>query len=242
MDNLLQEYYASEGYRAAMEIAASTASYRIFATNHEELRNMLLVLKSPGTIRDVSDEGRPRLREAYAEEVARRLHNYLASASSLVAHRRNFVRGKYRNTELWDEYQGQVDKRFAHEPLARFVQDFRNYILHKSLPATALVFKPARRRRKTSGFVALRVGKLLEWDRWSGDARRYLATFDGDANLRTIVDDYAAIVTSFHRWYVMKFSIWHIPDFKETDALESRIRAIDPAWRSPFERFVEEGD
>ena len=116
LDNLLQEYYASEGYRAAMEIAASTASYRIFATNHEELRNMLLVLKSPGTIRDLSDEGRPRLREAYAEEVARRLHNYLASASSLVAHRRNFVRGKYRNTELWDEYQGQLKSNFADLP------------------------------------------------------------------------------------------------------------------------------
>lgn len=71
------------------------------------------------------------LMEVFLEEIARRLHNYVASARSLVEHTRIAVRETEPvGTPARAQYDERIRVDFADSPESRFVQDLRVFLLH----------------------------------------------------------------------------------------------------------------
>jgi len=60
-------------------------------------------------------------------EIVCLLHNYLASAKTLIDHTRILVEELYKNTDFWAEYEARKKETFIDSPLAQFVQNLRNY-------------------------------------------------------------------------------------------------------------------
>ena len=67
-------------------------------------------------------------------EVSRRVHNFVAAALTLVEHTRVFMRKHYANTSVLARFEGKISAELDNEPVVKFVQNLRNFMLHKGLP------------------------------------------------------------------------------------------------------------
>jgi hypothetical protein len=75
--------------------------------------------------------------EGLIVEFVQRLQNYLASVSALAAHTRAFQRRHVTDAEFTAAYAARV-KVLDQTPVVKFLQGFRNAVLHSRLPRVAL--------------------------------------------------------------------------------------------------------
>jgi hypothetical protein len=170
----------------------------VFVQNHRDLTAALAYLLDPiNTAKLLPDHERL---EMYHVEVIRLLHNYLASAKTLIDHTRILARDLYEVTTFWEEYEARVTRTFADSRLANFVQRLRNYMLHKELPFTSATMLLAT-GADFDCYVNLDLARLRAWDGWNAKAREYLDVLPGDqVRLDQLVGDYTALVGEFHDW------------------------------------------
>ena len=86
----------------------------------EDLEKVIATFNSPVSLEEMT-------------ECARLVHNFLASAMTLIEHTRIFFKTHYANTEVNRIYSESVREKFERNELTRFVQDMRNFMLHKGL-------------------------------------------------------------------------------------------------------------
>lgn len=234
---LEEMHQGSEGRRVLSRTQAVEDSYYVFLVSQGELKAFLDHIATNAVWPHMWD-ARYRYRLDYARrEVARKLHNYVAAAFSLVAATRAFVNEHYKDTDLLREYNDRVKRDFSEAPLHRFLQDLRNYTLHYRLPATraANSFK----RREDGGFdfdnrFMLDVDKLREWDKWTAKAREYLEALGSDANLANIIDAYEPVVTGLHEWLAARIKEEHAAEIQELEELEARLKEVREEWEAAW--------
>jgi len=220
------------------ELRVERTSYDIFIGNYADLKELLESVKDPNVYLVLWEQSNYHLRTRLNREVARRLQNYVASAKALVEHTRRVVRKKYKGTEFMKEYQQQVDVNFKDSSLAQFVEDLRDYMLHRS----SLAAYPTLVRRteihelgkSEESYMALSVKSLRKWGDWSKLGREYLHGLDEGANLEEVVDAYRDKVMRFQTWYGPKLGEHHRDDFIEMARLEDLIRDVEPEWMSIY--------
>jgi hypothetical protein len=136
-------------------------------------------------------------------EVAFLLHNYVASAQSLVDHSRVLYRHLFEPQGLMPTYQGEVDRRFVDDPLTQFVLKLRQMAQHYTLPNvghnTAFQQGPEGGTMQIS--LYLTKGDLLRFDSWNAPARRYLDSADERINIHELVRAYHSHVLAFYVWF-----------------------------------------
>jgi len=158
----IREYEASEGYKLKEEIRAFRTGYDIFIGNYADLERILIQAQDPRVWPHMWDEKHRYRLVKFNREVTRLLHNFVAAAKSLVEHTRNHMRAKYAGTDFKKEYQARIDQNFTRDPLVQFVEDLRNYMLHKSLAAASLILISDQGKLATHSYVALVPEKLSE--------------------------------------------------------------------------------
>jgi hypothetical protein len=200
------------GYRQRMErehsrtradLAGLARSYRLFLGNDRELQSFLTAHEQPPAVLEL---WAPRNRvafEGFLDEVDRLLHNYLASALSLREHTRR-VRRKYAQAAgLEEAYDEHVRQSFLDDPACSFVQGLRNYCLHFRLP----IARGQLSGEVTAGewsmwdSVNLLKSDLLAWENWGPPAKAYLHSAPDKIDLKDVVRQYTAAVTTFHTWF-----------------------------------------
>jgi hypothetical protein len=176
-------------------------------------------------------------------EVVRRVHNFVASALTLVEHTRIFMRENYCSTPVLDRYQAKIDADLANDPLARFVQDLRNYMLHKGLPNSEMHMKfesnpdlPGGGTLETG--IQIRAARLQEWDGWSVSARGFIEACGESIDIRTVAETYADKISLFHTWLQRELDQFHSDDLNELRALQDSMNqqeaAANPAPTAPL--------
>ena len=131
-------------------------------------------------------------------EPSRLLHNFLASAITLVDHTRNHMKSAYGEHSFFAEYQQAVNDRFG-APLPQFVHGLRNFTLHYSLPLgmARLSLDPENPHPHT---FLLTKTRLVQGFKWSATARAFLAQQEEEFPVSKLVTAYMDVVNSLQHW------------------------------------------
>lgn len=223
---LWEERDASEGKRVLVRSRSLENSLNIFRGNHAELKGFLDHVASPEVMVHMFNQEHSYRAEYALREAARLLHNYVASAFSLVDATRRFVKKHYAGTALMEGYKERVRTDFAEAPLHLFLQHLRNLTLHHRVPPMKV---STRFRMRDDGGQDFESGFWLDLDElrkrgdWTGKAREYLDSLGEEAKLDDIVDAYAPVVAGFHRWLKQRIREEHADAIGETLDLERRM-------------------
>jgi len=193
-------------------------NYLVFRRNYQELARLYDRFNQPANFRELALQTQ-RSQEIVQDtitEFTRLLHNYLASARMLVDVTRRWVREQFHESEFWEIYQSEVCRRFASNVQAQFLEDLRNFTLHRALPLSIpelRMQKVSEKRLKSSLGIVLLKEHLLEWDNWSeiGNIQIQMA-FEGEVDIVSICAQYFENVTQFSQWL-----FWKIRDLLEDD-------------------------
>lgn len=105
-------------------------------------------------------------------EAARSIHNYVASAKTLVdISRRNSE--KYLSPNLKTEYDKNVLDTFANDPCTQIIHNLRNFMLHVDMP---IISNQINILTGVSSYLSLLPEKLLSWRKWKNIEKDYLET------------------------------------------------------------------
>lgn len=158
------------------------------------------------------------------KDVVQHLHNYVASAQSLIDHSRRLYRNLYQSTNRFPEYQPKVNTEFAQDPLAQFVICLRQYCQHYKAPSiqvrttfpNGLDGRPLRR-------VRISRDNLLTFDGWNKGAKEYLKTVVDAVDVQELATLYHDKVIAFHQWVQEKQSEIHKEELRRFRAKEAEV-------------------
>jgi hypothetical protein len=179
----------------------------------------------------------PVIRERFQAAVTRGLHNYLASAMSLVDHVRAVMRG--RTGTLTDEFVSRRS-RLLTNPEVPFVQDLRNFTLHLALPFVGhTVTLPGADDPggSAAGEVEVGVAQLLSWDGWSAASTSYLEQQGEAIALRHVIRKHGDLFLGLNTWLHTELSRENEPGLAELNLLIVERNAI--LYGVDFERAEE---
>lgn len=143
----------------------------------------------------------PIIRKRFESELARKLFNHLASTMGLVDHVRR-IAGEIPH-DLRTEFEART-KALIVQPEIGFMQDLRNYTLHRSLPFlghTLTIGNVNTRSQTFESEIELSAHDLLQWSGWKSGSRSYLqAVTGGSLRLRAVTKRHGELVDSHNRW------------------------------------------
>lgn len=136
--------------------------------------------------------GRPVVRTRFEGAVMRGLHNYVASAMTLVEHTRRVMRD--RSGPIVEEFERRKHQVVAN-PEVPFVQGLRNYVLHHSLPFVGheVRLQPQPNVIATSE-IQLSARELAHWEGWSATTRAFIESHGEALTLRPIIRRHSELV------------------------------------------------
>jgi hypothetical protein len=164
---------------------------RLHFDNYGQLRPHLLLLEDP-TLYGPGTKTKDALREC-----VRTLHNFLASAKTLVDHSRRHVDQYLTQTSARAEYDERVSA-LNFGGLQSFVQDLRNYTLHKTAASVGAQISATPDGARAA--AVLKAKDIREWDGWSASARQYIDQAGDDIVVRESIDEYMCRIKSLYDW------------------------------------------
>ena len=123
----------------------------------------------------------------------------------------------------------QVDRRFANNPLAQFVEDLRDYCLHYELPTISSVLHFSR-LPPTPVFesrVELKIEELNKYSKWSHLAKEYLSSQNKPINLLDVADEYYALVKDFYNWFQLRQREIHSQEFAKVASIQRELEDLE---------------
>ena len=165
------------------------------------------------------DKNREKVGNPVHMELNRHFHNFLAAAKTLIEHTRVFLRQHYDNTEFKRAFDEKIKKEFSVDPLSRFIQDLRNYMLHKGLVGNSLSMSITKiegtEQFKAESKAILKKTDLLEWDRWSKEGKKYLLTKEDEFKISDFCNRYGERVLNLYSWFYKELYSHHSEDYSE---------------------------
>lgn len=184
---------------AAKNVHRLGFSFAVLQRNHIELTLAIRYLTSRKVAHEMIGVDDRWHRQEGMGEVLSLLHNYVASAKSLVEHSRRIHGKAYQPKELREECGRQIQARFVSDPLIQFVHDLRNMALHYRLPTLRMTTSIQ------SGEMAVRLqlvrADLEEWKEWTAHSKVFLGNAAEKIDLLETVDGYHSRVTAYYRWF-----------------------------------------
>jgi len=230
---LSEQIKATEGHRIQAKIRALRSSYYVFESNYRWFVTALDYFGRREVFMELWREDNRAKLEGFLDEVTRLLHNFLAGAQSLVDHTRVFKNKMYKGHRLKKVYQEKVDRDLKHSPIVCFVQDLRNYVLHKQLPIASAQLSLKGGGGTITEFdstIKLDVNELREWDKWKPESRIYLDSLDDKVQIREVVEKYEGVIRAFYQWFGEQQTQVHRVEFDELSRLGTRYEQVRQEW------------
>lgn len=231
---LINKLNSMPEYKLLLRIKSLNISLYVFKRNYKELANLLTKhtdVREAIRLRGVGKKPEMRL-ELY--EVARLLHNFVTSAKSLIDHTRIIYREIYEKkiygeTEAFPDYQDEVDRRFAKNPLAQFVEDLRDYCVHYKLPLvhSVLHYSQLPPTPIFESKMELNIEELNKYSRWSPLAKEYLSGQSESSNLLNVISEYYALVEDFHNWFRARQEKIHSQEFAKLASIQQKLKDLE---------------
>lgn len=229
LSRVTQELQTSEAFRVQSRFEILENSYYIFYRNSDGL---LRLLDGPGeeyAFFVAKMMGSYELSVWVMREFMRRLHNFCASAMTLVEHIRPLIRKKwYADTALCKEYDARISRDFENDGLHHFVQDLRNYVLHNTTPPTGLhvAWKWSQDSARFDLRFTLGRDQLLQWNRWDHNSRAFIGQLEADIEVNGLVRGYTEKVRDLQIWLYRRMEHDHSTELAYVAAMQEEIRQL----------------
>jgi hypothetical protein len=203
-ERLKRQLAEHSGYLRHRELDAfATSIGHVFRSNFLELLGHLQTPEIDFRLASelVQNVRAPTVRDAYIGELSRKLHNYLASAHSVVDHSRRLLRDA--GSEVATEWGTRLSDAQQEHPVVHFMQGLRNYALHRNVPFFGSSMTMTRQEDDSFDIVSeirMSVYDLREWDDWSSSAKAFLDTLDSSFPLRPLVDEHGPVIYDLNHW------------------------------------------
>jgi hypothetical protein len=225
------------GWTIRAEIEAYERSLRVFVGNDRELARFLGEAQDPATAVQLwAIENREGF-ERFLDEFDRLLHNLLSSAMTLRDHARR-LRRKFlpadSGDDLAEQYQARIDTDFVQSPLAQFIEDLRDFTLHRRLPvATGGLSVVPGASFETR--IILHPSDLLKSSNWGSLAKRYIESAGDEIVIADALRDYRPVVVTFHQWFCVALRTRHADELHALGQDEAKVREVwQRAWGMPL--------
>lgn len=228
---LLDLINAHPGKRILDALHAYRATADVLAGNARQLRKLTQSLEDPADPLEIGPMGeRAKLQRLFGE-VFRLFHNFLSSVKTLIDHTRNLVNEEFVTKAHRSEYEASIRQEFASDPLARFMQDFRNYVLHHAVPKIELTqhFFPEPRHIELN----IDATAMLASPRWTVAARSYLEEHQPKLRILHLLDSYETKAKTFHEHFAKRFRHHYEGDIAAAVALIEEWNSYSPAAPRP---------
>jgi len=225
---LIEEYLASPACALFKRLKVYELGYRIFLTNFDEWQRSINT-KCPNDpmalIQMMQDRSWV---EPYLVEVTRTLHNFVASALTLVDTTRVVYRDLYEPDNLLPEYQGEIDTRFIKDRTAHFVKDLRQFCQHYRLPlvtaAVGLDLQPHGGHIKWG--VPISRKQVEVWSGWSAASKAFITGFEKEIDLEAVAKEYRDKVVAFNAWFEGKQKEVHAAEWAYREEMTNKIKEL----------------
>lgn len=198
---LMQELAEMPEYQLVMQLQGLSISIYTFDRNYADLCNLITFLASdPRADSLFGLRNRDQLM-LVMKDIIRLLHNYVASALSLIDHTRRLHKKLYADSGDFPDYQSRINRDFAQDPLSQFVRDLRRYCQHYRAPNLDVTESWNRGDERVSRTVNLLVEDLRMFEDWSATATRYLDTAGEKVDVLEVATHYRNKVIAFYEWF-----------------------------------------
>ncbi|MCD6566697.1 MAG: hypothetical protein J7K53_12230 [Bacteroidales bacterium] len=211
----------SDGIKCIDRMNYHNSCISILSGNFAELSKELLHFENLKNALELMDQNNVEATEKYQDKINRLLHNFLASAKTLIDHTRIFIKRHYTGTVIQKLYTQKIKDEFRDDGLSKFIQDLRNFILHNGLPYTGLMLQP-----DLETTVFLNRDLMLDWDNWTTLSKRYLSSQPEKIRIYNFVEAYIHKVDAFNQWLNLEIKKYHKKDLEELDSLREHYREI----------------
>lgn len=214
--DILEKSVEMEIYR---NFQALQSSFRMFNNNFHELIQELEHLKDPRQALTMYSNSQRENLENLLDQALRLLHNFLASAFSLIEHTRKIVTRLYSGQAFRDEYQKKLEQDVINNPVHSFVKQLRNYTQHYTLPILALQITLLE---DFDFRIKMDVESLKQWDNW-GSSRSYLDALKDSCCIETVVNEYFVLIQNFYVWLTEQQLSIHQADFIKLQQMQQNL-------------------
>lgn len=161
-------------------------------------------------------------------ELKRHIHNFVTSAMTLVDHTRVMLSDLYGGQPIHEEILDRIKGGVGNSPVCKFVQDMRNYIVHKGLPNSEMYFEGNNLNGelvfKTG--VRMKTSDLATWDGWKALSKVYLSASGDYVEIEEFTKGYLDEVNEFVDWLENRLTTHHADDLlklRETQLLNQPV-------------------
>ncbi|HSH66310.1 MAG TPA: hypothetical protein VLB84_11050 [Bacteroidia bacterium] len=200
-------------------------SIKVFTGNFRQLQELLEFHNDPIKSQELHTVINRELLYEFHNEIARLLHNYVASAFSLIDHTRIHYNKLYKSDGKFPDYESEVKKIFIDDPLANFIKDLRRFVQHYKLPeiSSNTVFKTNPPEFKRT--LKLKKEDLMKFD-WNSKSTLFLNQNNDDIDLLLLINKYYEKVSGFYKWFTDRQNEIHQEDIVVVENKKDEIRKI----------------
>ncbi len=228
---IIEQYFASPACELFKRLKVYELGYRIFLTNFEEWQRSINKNRPNDPMELIQMMQDRSWVELYLVEVTRTIHNFAASALTLVDTTRVVYHEVYMPKNLLPEYQGEIDARFIKDGTANFIKDLRQFCQHYRLPLVGakigVQFDPGGGQVQWG--VPISRKQLDVWSRWSKTSRGFIDGFEKEIDLEAVAQDYRDKVVAFNTWFEGKQKEIHAVEWAYRDEMIQKIREFGGA-------------
>ncbi len=206
------------------QIRHFNSSIEIFNGNYRQLKKHIEFHNNPMKSNELLKVNNREILHEFQQETIRLLHNYVASAFSLIDHTRRHYNTLYSKNLKFPEYKEEVKKRFNKIPVAIFTKDLRQFIQHYDLPAiSSKTSFSANPRSLTQTLNIIFKEEDLKKFNWSKLSKEYLSLNENEIELEDFIFSYFEIVKDFYNWFKQKQEKLHS---NEIEIIKKKKRKI----------------
>jgi hypothetical protein len=218
-----KQILAHPGKKYLDTLMTYSISKNILAGNGVQLRKLLELLEdSQRALHLCTPDERDQLRMLQSE-VVRHLHNFLASARTLVDHTRAIMNDPFIIEAHRTEYRAEVTRVFAGDPLIGFMHDMRNFALHRSIPITFLQLSLHPTSGQFDSAVLVDLDKMADWDGWRSGGKAFIGSHRPTIRIMALVGGYEDNIRKFYEWFCLQFQKHYEKEMGEVLAMQKAL-------------------
>lgn len=232
LGELMDEILAMPEYKLRQQLLSFNTSIYILDQNFAELQMLIdFLVNNPEGHLLTAASNQDRLRQVQID-IIRRLHNFVAAAQSLVDHTRRFYDKLYGSSNLFPDYQAQVNQVFVTDPLSQFVQRLRQYCQHYKAPDIGIEVSVTQ---SEDGFIETRtiflpLEDLKDFDGWNAAAKKYMNGLMGNVDVLEVATNYRNKVMDFYRWFQSRQQEIHAAELARFESKQTEFALVHLEW------------